>query len=410
MTSDSSLPFQMSHDNPIALIRITWDYNDALGGAQTAANVLDQELATNFAYKPILIAGKLSSTPPSFYEVICQPMLFSAFGFSLSIFETINRIRSRYPRSILIIDGLWSFSSIIGAYFFLKGLYVFQFVHGHLDPYYRGNKIKYIYKLIYWHILEKHLLKYRSNIIFTTKQEFSKAAPWLKNVSFRYAIEPLGLSNPPASISPSSLKLPGHKRVSPETISVDPSSYFLSLGRIHPKKGLDILIQAYSLAFSLLPSLPNLLICGPIESPAYFGQLVSQIQSRSLSGKVFFLQPVYSTLAKYQLYLGACFTVLCTRGENFGMVVPESLSVGTPVITTYNCDLCELLATSNSGLVVYPEPESFSQALLSAANIGPEQYSSMRQSSLVAFSVNLSISGAAKRFHRLFSSNLSDNI
>ncbi|ORE91085.1 hypothetical protein ATO13_21301 [Stappia sp. 22II-S9-Z10] len=139
-------------------------------------------------------------------------------------------------------------------------------------------------------------------------------------------IRAFGLATPVAVI-PNGIDLPdldvlGHKPVS-RTI--------LSLGRIHPKKGLDRLVRAFATA-SARTHHPGwrLRIVGPAEG-GHDRELVGL--ARSLGAAVSVEPPVFGP-AKFALYRNAELFVLATLNENFGLTVAEALAAGTPVVST----------------------------------------------------------------------------
>lgn len=94
----------------------------------------------------------------------------------------------------------------------------------------------------------------------------------------------------------------------------------LYLGRLHPLKGLDLLLEAWQ---SLAPSPEwELVIAGPAEGAAI----------PDMPG-VRQLPPCYGA-DKVRLMKSASMVVLPTRSENFGIVVAEALWCRTPVICT----------------------------------------------------------------------------
>lgn len=100
------------------------------------------------------------------------------------------------------------------------------------------------------------------------------------------------------------------------------------LSRIHPKKGLDILIEA----LAELPAHVTLDVYGAGDEE-YLAKLNSRISSLSLASRVAFHGPVNG--AAKSVALTSCdLFVLPTYSENFGIVVAEALAHGTPVVVT----------------------------------------------------------------------------
>lgn len=112
----------------------------------------------------------------------------------------------------------------------------------------------------------------------------------------------------------------------------------LFLSRLHPKKGVPILLRAWQRIEDQHPDW-ELVIAGPDEA----GHLseVRALASELGLETVVFVGPAYNS-AKDALYRSADVFVLPTRSENFGMAVGEALAYGLPVITTTGAPWQEL--------------------------------------------------------------------
>ena len=104
----------------------------------------------------------------------------------------------------------------------------------------------------------------------------------------------------------------------------------LYLGRLHPKKGLDMLFSAWERLSMKFPEW-NLKVVGEGQ-PRYEDELRRLVKSRRLQ-RIAFEGPKYGE-KKIAEYASADLFVLPTKGENFGMVVAEALAAGTPVVCT----------------------------------------------------------------------------
>ncbi len=105
----------------------------------------------------------------------------------------------------------------------------------------------------------------------------------------------------------------------------------LFVSRVHPKKGLPMLAEAWATLRERFPDW-RLVIAGPDEL-GHTQEIRDQLEASGAIARASLLGPVFGR-EKALLYAAADLFVLPTHSENFGLVVPESLASGVPVITT----------------------------------------------------------------------------
>jgi len=109
----------------------------------------------------------------------------------------------------------------------------------------------------------------------------------------------------------------------------------LFLGRIHPKKGLDMLLLAWGAVQSRFPEW-KLRIVGSDDGYHGASGYLAKLKSLSVSlglNRIEFSGGLHG-MAKWQAYADADLFVLPTHSENFGMSVAEALASGTPALVT----------------------------------------------------------------------------
>lgn len=110
----------------------------------------------------------------------------------------------------------------------------------------------------------------------------------------------------------------------------------LFLGRLHPVKGIEYLLEAWQ---KLAPEFPGweLTIVGP-GAPAY----VARLKKMAENGPRTVFLPEVTGKNRTRMYAQADLYVLPSHTENFGMTVAEALICGTPVVTTDGTPWTEL--------------------------------------------------------------------
>jgi glycosyltransferase involved in cell wall biosynthesis len=169
-------------------------------------------------------------------------------------------------------------------------------------------------KRAFWALLQGPPVRGAACIHATSEQEYEE-------------IRDFGLVNPVAII-PNGIDLP--EPPVPATAGADIERVVLSLGRIHPKKGLDRLLYAWSKVEPLHPGW-RLRIVGTPEI-GYDNELRALAAALGLT-RVSLEGPIYGE-AKTAAYRAADIFVLPSLNENFGLTVAEALAAKTPVIST----------------------------------------------------------------------------
>lgn len=148
------------------------------------------------------------------------------------------------------------------------------------------------------------------------------------------------------------------------------SKKIVFLSRIHQKKGLELLLQAWKQLNVLDWTME---IAGEGEK-TYVQQLQKQIQDEGLKN-IQLVGAQYGN-AKWDFLKSADIFVLPTYSENFGIVVAEALAIGVPVITTKETPWQEL-ETKNCGWWIELSIEKLQQSLRDAIQTSTEELQKM---------------------------------
>ena len=134
--------------------------------------------------------------------------------------------------------------------------------------------------------------------------------------------------------------------------------YFLFLGRLKSRKGIDVLLEAMAQAG---PAGLPLVVAGAGEER---DRLQEQCRRLNLQERVYFIgHSDYPDKAAW-LQNAFCTIVPSRTWESFGLVVLESYAAGTPVIATDLPGLVDLVQEGETGLIVPPEaPAALADAI-----------------------------------------------
>jgi len=133
-----------------------------------------------------------------------------------------------------------------------------------------------------------------------------------------------------------------------------------SLGRIHPIKALERLVEAAVILRARGVDL-ELELAGPPQDEAYLAELRRRAERPALAGRVRFPGELAAE-AKFDFLAGCRVLCLPSRSENFGNVVVEALSCMTPVVTSRGTPW-EELETLGAGRWVDNAPAALADAL-----------------------------------------------
>ncbi len=213
-------------------------------------------------------------------------------------------------------------------------------------------KFSRLKKRVFWQMAQGAAVRTVSCFHATAEQEYED-------------IRAFGLTQPVAVI-PNGIDVPD---LPPRAEAAPRMPTVLSLGRIHPKKGLDRLIRAWALIDANFPGW-RLEIVGPSEG-GHADELKRLIRELGLDERVTISGPVFGE-AKLRLLADAELFVLSTLHENFAMTVAESLACRTPVISTKGAPWAGL-ESNDCGWWIEHGHEAMAVALRTAMSLSPAE-------------------------------------
>ena len=180
-------------------------------------------------------------------------------------------------------------------------------------------------------------------------------------------------------VSPNGINLP--ECLPPATRHLDGKNRMLFLSRMHPKKGVLELIEAWHDIAKGNPALCSSWLCELVyslngsEEQAYEEDVRRRVAEYGLDG-CFIFSGAMDDNRKWEAYARADIFILPTHTENFGIVVGEALYAGVPVITTKNAPWSGLVS-ERCGWWVDLNPQALCKAMVEAMSMSDAEREDM---------------------------------
>lgn len=259
--------------------------------------------------------------------------------------------------------------------------------HGMLEPW--AWRHRWWKKWPYYGLVERGHLHRAKAVLATASLEAQRLQQMLPQQ--RIEALPLGLTDDSAG--------PDYEKAREKLGWEAGETVFLFLSRLHPKKGLDLLLKA--LAIVDLPEKTRLVVVGGGD-PNYVSTVRSIADSmRDKLPKIDWVGEVWGP-ERWPYFQGANLFCLPTHSENFGLAVLEACQVGTPALTTSTTPWSQWL-NSNRGYIAEPTVDSI--ALQLRGYLHHPNDSSYRRADLAQWTQdNFSWNTLAPRFEEFYQS------
>jgi glycosyltransferase involved in cell wall biosynthesis len=311
-------------------------------------------------------------------------------------------LRENAPRyDAVIVSGLWRYLAR-GARKALVGgpTPYFVFTHGMLDPWFRKTyPIKHLGKQVSWWFAEGPLLKNAANVLFTCEEEMLLA----ENAFWPYHVNAKVVSYGAQDVSGDAAAQMSAFRAAVPALGDRPFLLFLS--RIHRKKGIDLLIDAFAQVAAVNPSL-DLVIAGP-DQVGLQASLEERARRQGLQARVHFPGMLRGEV-KLGAFRAADAFALTSHQENFGIVVAEALACGTPVLISDKVNIWREIEADGAGIVEPDTAEGAKRLLSRFLALDADERLAMRARARHCFVERFDIDLAARRLFAHLQSRIAE--
>ena len=232
---------------------------------------------------------------------------------------------------------------------------------GTLDPW--SMQRKPLRKRILWRLGVGRMLRHAAAIHYTTAEERRLAEDSLQLA--RGVVIPLGIETEHLQIRENANLF---RELHP---TLGHAPYVLVLSRLHPKKGLELLLEAFLGLVKQQFKQWKLVIAGEGDG-RYVTSLRLQVQGSGGDEHVLF-SGWLAGREKVSALQGAALLALPSYQENFGLCVAEALACGVPVLVSRHVNLAREIEAAGAGWIAAMEPDDFREKLAQALEMKEER-------------------------------------
>jgi glycosyltransferase involved in cell wall biosynthesis len=270
------------------------------------------------------------------------------YRFNIRLISWLINNAKRFD--VVICHGIWQYQglAIWLASRFVKFHY-FVFVHGALDPWFRyAYPYKHIKKWLYWLWAEYNVLKSAKAVLYTSEEEKLSAPKSFCLFKANGVVINYGIGTPEGDSKQQK------KNFYDTYPTLQGKHILLFLSRIHPKKGCDILIEAFARIIKQ-DSEWHLVIAGP-DQEGWQSILMQRAFQLGCDRRITWTGMLNGDL-KWGAFHAADVFILPSHSENFGIVVAEALACGLPVLITDKVNIWREIIDDDAGLVEPDTPD-----------------------------------------------------
>ena len=377
------------------ILHIVGSISPAAGGPTEAIRMLIEHAPTGYASEVVTLNNPAEPFLASF------PFNITALGsakkswYVPALTRWLKANRDRFDG--VMLHGLWEYTGVAVLRSIAGHKPYVVFPHGMLDPYFKhAFPAKHAKKWIYWLLNEYWLLRSAFRVLFTTavERDLAQQSFWLSQ--WTPMVVALGAEPPPHDPS---ISIPAFYERCPE---VHGKRFLLFLGRINPKKGCDLLLNAFTAFDPIAMDDPDLhlVMAGP-DSDNWSHELRKRVDNSGFASRVHWPgmllgEPKWGAFAACEAF------VLTSHQENFGIAVVEALACGKPVLISNQINIAPDIEFDGCGLVEPDTSEGATRLLHRWLALTPDQRAAMSQQALITFANRYDMRHNAATILRVF--------
>ena len=316
------------------------------------------------------------------------------YGYAPRLVPWLKQHASEFDA--VFVRGIWQYHSF-GSWSALRNTTVpyFVFTHGMLDPWFkRTYPLKHAKKWLYWPWADYRVLRDADAVLFTCEEErvLARKSFWLYRC--KETVVNYGTTHPAGNAADQKRAFFGrHPELQSKRLA-------LFLGRVHPKKGCDLLIKAFAKELSHDPNW-RLVIAGP-DQDNWKAELIKIAHEMHVSEAITWTEMISGDIKYGAIHASEVF-VLPSHQENFGIAVAEALACGKPALISNKVNIWREIEQDGAGIVANDDFGGTCELLRRWVGLSGNQQQHMSQQAVRCFGRRFEIHQSANSLVRLVS-------
>jgi glycosyltransferase involved in cell wall biosynthesis len=320
----------------------------------------------------------------------------SSYGYTPRLVPWLRSHLAEYD--VVVVNGLWQYSSFGVWQAARRGRIPYLvFTHGMLDPWFkRTYPVKHLKKWLYWPWAEYRVLRDASAVLFTCEEERRLARGSFPLYRCKERVVGYGTKGPTGEAAVQK------ERFLDRFPQLSSGRCLLFLGRVHVKKGTDLLLRAFAATLARKPKAQtrelHLVMAGPHEHE--YGIAMRKLaDSLGLGQRVTWTGLLMDDF-KWGAFHAAQAFVLPSHQENFGVAVVEALACGVPVLLSNQVNIWPEIEQAGAGFVENDDLAGTERLIERWLSADASSWARMRDAARTCFAEHFHVERTAKAFIR----------
>lgn len=307
------------------------------------------------------------------------------YGYSSRLIPWLRENESRFDA--FVVHGLWQFHGFATRSALVGKRPYFVYPHGMLDPYFkRAYPLKHLKKWLFWPWGDYRVLRDAKSVFFTCEEErlLARQSFWLYRC--HETVAGLGTAEPPTNVEEQ------RRAFLAAVPQAADRRFLLFLGRIHVKKGCDLLVEAFA---KTAAGTDHLLVMAGPDQTGWKADLVRRATELGIADRIIW-PGMLSGDTKWGAFRCAEAFVLSSHQENFGLAVAEALAAGCPVLISNKVNIWREIEADRAGLVADDTERATSSMLSQWLGLAGDERAAFRDRARSCFQGRFEIGRVAR--------------